>query len=278
MNSFLKSKFCLFAFTILSTISQLGAIIPDFVSPTSRTTAIRSEWNNLMRSTQAKGFLHKNCPTICIDSKNMPILYSKCTDLTDKLKIATPMIIAVKRNHITNIASFLHVDFQCNAFAAGVKTKQTCLSAICIGVDLLENLTDSEIETIIAHELQSINHNHIAKKLLAYSIAGGLVVAGLWNTSGFGGFVTVGSMFSLMLGALSQGFVIQADVDAALLTEKPCDLANALYKKILIKANKLTLAKWAFSLISFNPLLRTRVKKLDEIAKAIDIETTVVAA
>ena len=259
--------FIFFIFSALISLQQIHADIPNFIPPKHShvTNTIKMEWETLVKTGVNENFIRKGCPTIRLNPANMPNLYAVCSRLTGKLDMAMPSIVIVKRNYITTIASFLHLDFQCRAFAVGIKQKDRCLSFICLGVDLLENLTDAELETIVAHELMRIKHNHFIKTALVYSLVGTLSATIMYLIDW-----KLPISFTVIAAFLTQGYATQADIQAGLLTEKPRDLANALYKFVLIRANKLTLAKWLLSWVSFNPLLRTRQKNLDALAKAMD--------
>ena len=173
--------------------------------------------------------------------------------------MAAPLIVALKRNYITSIASYCYLDFQNNAFAAGLRSKDRTLSLICVGVDLIENLTDSELEAVVAHELQHINHNHIIKIFVGSFIISLLV-------SGF----PLEALCSLVLkNLLSKACESEVDLDVAVLTQRPLELANALDKLGLIDNHKSRITDCITWLLSSHPSTKTRRKYLEKLDKEI---------
>jgi hypothetical protein len=257
-----RNFYFLFISVLLSVNHLDGAKIPDFEAPyksDSYQNTIKDEWTDLMKKRESESFLRKSCPSMRVNPGSMPKLYEMCTSLTKKLNMATPLIVALKRNYITSFASYCYLDFQNNAFATGLRSKDRTLSLICIGVDVIENLTDSELEMVIAHELQHINHNHIIKMLI-----GGFIISLLMS-----GFPAEALWTLVLKNVLSRACETEADLEAGVLTQRPLDLANALDKIALVNNYKYRITDCIEWLISSHPLTRTRRGYLEELDKEI---------
>lgn len=88
---------------------------------------------------------------VLITAETMPKLYSYINSICTKHNIKTPAIFLMQDR-----GTF-------NAFAGKLLMSS---GGIVIGQDILKELTDEEIEAVVAHELGHIKYNHTNKKLL----------------------------------------------------------------------------------------------------------------
>lgn len=127
-----------------------------------------------------------------------------------------------------------------NAFATGRKE-----AVVCATKGLIEMMTDEELEGVLAHELAHIRSNDMFISTLAATIAGAIAFAAravMWSTI-LGGRRNNQNALLLILAAItapiaallvrlaiSRAREYKADTQAALTTQKPRALADALQK------------------------------------------------
>ena len=104
-----------------------------------------------------------------VTENNIPKLYAIVKNLTEKLGNPMPKIFVFKGNLVSSILNQFGLDLTCNAFAASL-TKS--ISIIFVGRDLIDNMTESELEAVIAHELGHIDKYHTLKKIVSITILG----------------------------------------------------------------------------------------------------------
>ncbi|MGB8467549.1 MAG: M48 family metalloprotease, partial [Candidatus Babeliales bacterium] len=88
--------------------------------------------------------------TIVVTPETMPALYAYTQKVCDAAHIPMPVIFLTRENTLYNAAA-----------------QKLFLSTggIIIGQELLNDVTDDELEAIIAHEIGHIKHNHINKHM-----------------------------------------------------------------------------------------------------------------
>lgn len=121
---------------------------------------------------------------------------------------------------------------------------------IILGDTLLENFSDDEVETVLAHEFGHYKHKHITKNILIGTISSFVIfylIASLYNISlgwfNFNGITEIAafpllSLWAMLIGVIhtplsnwiSRKFEYQADRYAVLETSKPEVFADALEK------------------------------------------------
>jgi Zn-dependent protease with chaperone function len=110
----------------------------------------------LNRSNDVVGFTR-------VTETNLPKLYNIVKKLTTKVGNPMPLIFVFKGNLLSSGLNELGYDYTCNVYALSL-TKSTSL--ICVGRDLVDNLTESELEAVVAHELGHIDKYHVIKGLI----------------------------------------------------------------------------------------------------------------
>jgi heat shock protein HtpX len=134
-----------------------------------------------------------------------------------------------------------------NAFATGRNEKH---AVVCVTTGLMQRLDESEVESVLAHELSHIAHRDVMVMTIAgfLGLVAGLVLRFAYYSSLFGGgrrredqgvpvvlVIMVGSVVVyaisfLLTRALSRYRELSADRAAAVLTGRPSTLASALTK------------------------------------------------
>ncbi|HSJ45152.1 MAG TPA: zinc metalloprotease HtpX [Euzebyales bacterium] len=134
-----------------------------------------------------------------------------------------------------------------NAFATGRNEQH---AVVCVTTGLMQRLDESEVESVLAHELSHIAHRDVMVMTIAgfLGMVAGLVLRFAYYSSLFGGgrrrddqgvpvvlVVMVGSVIVyaisfLLTRALSRYRELSADRAAAVLTGRPSTLASALTK------------------------------------------------
>jgi heat shock protein HtpX len=134
-----------------------------------------------------------------------------------------------------------------NAFATGRNEKH---AVVCVTTGLMQRLDESEVESVLAHELSHIAHRDVMVMTIAgfLGMVAGLVLRFAYYSSLFGGgrrredqgvpvvlVIMVGSVVVyaisfLLTRALSRYRELSADRAAAVLTGRPSTLASALTK------------------------------------------------
>jgi heat shock protein HtpX len=180
-----------------------------------------------------------------------------------------------------------------NAFATGRKPDK---SAVCATTGLLEMMTDSELEGVIAHELGHIKNYDMRVNTIAFALVGiiSMVADMFWHITWFGGddrdtppwlqilaivaVILAPIAATLMQLAISRRREYLADATGALTTRYPDGLASALqkigqYGSALKKPNTAT-AHMFFAnplkssgiagLFSTHPPVEARIKALQE--------------
>jgi heat shock protein HtpX len=134
-----------------------------------------------------------------------------------------------------------------NAFATGRNERH---AVVCVTTGLMQRLDESEVESVLAHELSHIAHRDVMVMTIAgfLGMVAGLVLRFAYYSSLFGGgrrredqgvpvvlVIMVGSVIVyaisfLLTRALSRYRELSADRAAAVLTGRPSTLASALTK------------------------------------------------
>jgi heat shock protein HtpX len=167
-----------------------------------------------------------------------------------------------------------------NAFATGRNEQH---AVVCVTTGLMQRLDESEVESVLAHELSHIAHRDVMVMTIAGFLAmvAGLVLRFAYYSSLFGGgrrredqgvpavlVIMVGSVIVyaisfLLTRALSRYRELSADRAAAVLTGRPSTLASALTKvsgqMTVIPTRDLRSAEPVSSLL-FAPALSGRTK------------------
>ena len=167
-----------------------------------------------------------------------------------------------------------------NAFATGRSEQH---AVVCVTTGLMQRLDESEVESVLAHELSHIAHRDVMVMTIAgfLGMVAGLVLRFAYYSSLFGGgrrredqgvpvvlVVMVGSVIVyaisfLLTRALSRYRELSADRAAAVLTGRPSTLASALTKvsgqMAVIPTRDLRSAEPVSSLL-FAPALSGRTK------------------
>jgi heat shock protein HtpX len=180
-----------------------------------------------------------------------------------------------------------------NAFATGRKPEA---SAVCATSGLLEMMTDTELEGVIAHEMGHIKNYDMRVNTIAFALVGiiSMIADLFWHITWFGGddrdtppWLQVLAIVAVILApfaatlmqlAISRRREYLADATGALTTRYPDGLASALekigrYGSALKKPNTATahmffanpLKKGGISnLFSTHPPVEARIKALQE--------------
>jgi Zn-dependent protease with chaperone function len=74
-----------------------------------------------------------------------------------------PLILVFKGNLVSSGLNQIGYDYTCDVFAISL-TKS--ISLVYVGSDLIDNLTEAELEAIVAHELGHIDKYHLVKSFI----------------------------------------------------------------------------------------------------------------
>jgi heat shock protein HtpX len=181
-----------------------------------------------------------------------------------------------------------------NAFATGRKPE---VSAVCATTGLLQIMSDTELEGVIAHELGHVKNYDMRVNTIAFALVGviSLIADMFWHISFFGGnddrdapaWMQVLAIVAIILApiaatllqlAISRRREYLADATGALTTRYPDGLANALEKieqtgSATRKQNTATAhmffanplkGKGITNLFSTHPPIEARIKALKE--------------
>jgi heat shock protein HtpX len=180
-----------------------------------------------------------------------------------------------------------------NAFATGRKPE---VSAVCATTGLLDMMTDTELEGVMAHELGHVKNYDMRVNTIAFALVGivSMIADFFWHISFFGGddrdtppwlavLAVVAAILAPFAATLIQLSISRrreylADATGALTTRYPDGLASALekighYGSSLKKPNTATAhmffanplkAKGFANLFSTHPPVEARVKALRE--------------
>lgn len=121
--------------------------------------AIRELRKNIenARSTIKPTWLSKLCDgCIIVTPENMPQLYAYIETLCTKNSIAMPIVVLSTKGELYN------------AFATKILWSK---GVVCIGKELLLDISDDTLEAVLAHELGHIKYNHVNKKLAIITTA-----------------------------------------------------------------------------------------------------------
>lgn len=116
----------------------------------------------VLKQDESKSKVLSALGVITADEKSSPTLFKMVDNLAQKLSLPIPKILIFKGNLLWNVLEHCGIDFKCNAFAYSLSRS---FGFICIGEDLIQYLSEQELEAIIAHELSHIHHNHVPKKI-----------------------------------------------------------------------------------------------------------------
>jgi heat shock protein HtpX len=180
-----------------------------------------------------------------------------------------------------------------NAFATGRKPE---VSAVCATTGLLEMMTDTELEGVIAHELGHVKNYDMRVNTIAFALVGiiSMIADFFWHITFFGGedrdappWLNILAIVAIILApfaatliqlAISRRREYLADATGALTTRYPEGLASALekigkYGSALRKPNTATAHMFfanplkkggVASLFSTHPPVDARIKALRE--------------
>ena len=122
---------------------------------------IQNEYENSLKL--KTNMLHRLSVFNLITETSNPILYKMIEDLAKVVGINTPNIVTFKGNYLTQkITDIDGSDMKTNAFAVNILGIKLT-NSICIGEDLIKELSYNELYAVIAHELGHIKRNHIPK-------------------------------------------------------------------------------------------------------------------
>ncbi|OGB84483.1 hypothetical protein A3F66_00295 [candidate division TM6 bacterium RIFCSPHIGHO2_12_FULL_32_22] len=218
-------KKLIFSFAILLTINTSCDIAFNELTSEQKKSALIEEYKaNRDKTSRFFGDL------FLVTKETHPAWYATVENLCNKLEMNVP-----KKIYISNFDSKL---FGVNAFA----TKIVNFSTIVIGYNLTKKLTFEEVESVIAHELGHVKHNHI-HKIIGASIGIAAIATFINNRVNTGFEKTVqtgpitlsanlkltGIVYGLTLLALQRHFEKQADLTACKVT-KPSNLRSGLKK------------------------------------------------
>jgi heat shock protein HtpX len=234
---------------------------------------------------QNSSFLSSITGYMIADEQNMPALYQIVKNLTSKLGNPIPLVLVFKGNILHKIMEEFGEDYRVNAFAFSI-TKS--LSLICVGQNLVEELTYDELEAVIAHELCHIDRYHVIKQwvlnsVIMYIIA--VVCAGIifpimrhQNPAELHPAVQIAMYATPLLLTILVAYCIQryysrvcekqADLGAADIIRNPVSLANALDHIEKIYKNKDRLIDFFIEMDSTHPLTKNRRRYLEALAQA----------
>lgn len=184
-----------------------------------------------------------------------------------------------------------------NAFAAG---RSPSNATVCLTTSLIDNLSEDELEAVIAHEVAHIKNRDVAIMTAAGAILAltGIIMRSVFYSAGFGRQRDVRALLIMFLvsaityvisfiliRALSRYREYVADRSAAIITGKPMVLAEALStiddemdnmpKEDLreaegVSALMISPVKTKINtVISTHPKTEDRIKKLEEMSKDI---------
>ncbi len=233
---------------------------------------------------QNSSFLSSITGYMIADEQNMPALYQIVKNLTSKLGNPIPLVLVFKGNILHKIMEQFGEDYRVNAFAFSI-TKS--LSIVCVGQNLVEELTYDELEAVIAHELCHIDRYHVIKQWVLGSVITFIIAV-----------VYIGTMFQIvrhrnhvelhpaqvaiyvtpLLLTILVAYYIQryysrvcekqADLGAADIIKNPVSLADALDHIEKIYKNKDRLIDFFIEMESTHPLTKNRRRYLEAYAQA----------
>lgn len=137
------------------------------------------------------GLCGQNDDLIIITDKTMPALYNYIRSLSKKANIAMPFIFISLKNFSIYSRKIL-----------GFK------GSIVIGQQLLQEVSDEELEALIAQQMGHIKYNHTNKKALVNGIAlFALIMPTLSSLLVSKGFAQQADMFAYQVAGKAQGFI-----------------------------------------------------------------------
>lgn len=141
-------------------------------------------------------FMFLSMDSVAVTPASMPKLYGYVASLCEKQGIEMPTVFITKDKWLFN------------AMAAKLFMSS---GGILIGQDLLNEVTDQELEAVVAHEIGHIVHNHI-NKMLATSIVSSAAAGALMSGALIYKFPTVSgkNVISLFPASLVVGDIISS--------------------------------------------------------------------
>jgi Zn-dependent protease with chaperone function len=109
-----------------------------------------------------------------INPTNTPLLYNLVENMAAKFEISMPEIYVFRSNVYNDLSSYMFGgDYKCNAWVStGLKKHSEYL---CIGEDLIDNLTYDEIKAVISHEFSHIINGHLSNKTTVLRVIFGAI-------------------------------------------------------------------------------------------------------
>ncbi len=140
----------------LSFFATMNAMRRDFALGSFEREIASAKELSLINFLLQTGLSESNSDLIIVTSKNMPVLYNYVDSISKKAEIATPVIfVSLKK------------DF----FKSFSRKILTFTGSIVIGQELLQNLSDEELEAVVAQEIGHIKYNHTNKTFLLHATA-----------------------------------------------------------------------------------------------------------